>query len=107
MGQNASTASTSTRIGGGGRVGEIGVYTHFFLVLPSPSDFFSIDELTPTAAGAPSLAGAISSASIVVHKQPPRTFKPAIKGRVGASVIATLIEAVAEIEATVCSRHPA
>jgi hypothetical protein len=67
--------------------------------------FFSSDELTPTAAGAPSLAGAVSSASIVVHKQPPRTFKPAIKGRVGASVIATLIEAVAEIEATVCTRH--
>jgi hypothetical protein len=36
-----------------------------------------------------------------VHKQPPRVFKPVIKGRVGGQSIATLIEAVAEIEATV------
>ncbi len=104
MGQNASTANTSTRIGGGGRVGEIGACERFLLLYISIQILFS-NEILPAAAGAPSLAGAISSAGIVVHKLPPRSFKPAIKGRVGASVIATLIEAVAEMEATVRSRH--
>jgi len=78
MGQNTSTGagfgSSGARTGGGGRVGEI---------------------------AAPSLVGAISSATTTIHKQPPRIFKPVIKGRVGGQEIATLIAAVAEIEATV------
>lgn len=72
--KSASFVATGARTGGGGRVGEI---------------------------AAPSLVGAISSATTTIHKQPPRVFKPVIKGRVGGQVIATLIEAVAEIEATV------
>lgn len=71
MGQNTSTSGARTS--GGGRVGD---------------------------SGPPSLVGAISSATTTIHKQPPRMFKPVIKGRVGAQDIAILIDAVAEIEAT-------
>ena len=102
MGQNSSKGSgfgsSASLTGGSGRVGEIGACLH----PPFPLSLC----LTTASPGAPSLVGAISSegAGTTVRKQPPRVFKPVLKGRVGAHVIATLIEAVSEIDATVRAR---